>query len=148
MWRAAPAVPLPVRARLLRLASSHEVAEDIRVPCLTINARDDPVVQGVQRNGYVVAVLTARGGHLGWFERRWTTDPVLEWLALAGREFVRPRGPRTREGACPADLEEDGDGDGDGFLRDARWPQLGCKRVPGGGLVDGNRPTSELFQGL
>ncbi|KAJ7475904.1 AB-hydrolase YheT [Mycena latifolia] len=124
-------------------ASSHKVAEKIKVPCLTINAKDDPVVQGFQRysgpNGYVIAVLTGSGGHLGWFKsrrKRWTTKPVLEWMELAGKDFVRDP------------IEISFSTDESGYLRDSQWPNLGCKEVPGGGLIDGNRHESELFQGL
>ncbi|KAF7374833.1 AB hydrolase-1 domain-containing protein [Mycena sanguinolenta] len=143
-------------------ASSHKVAEQIRVPCLTINAAgtalfrllffhapglivpvDDPVVQRVQtsvgQNGYIVSVLTATGGHLGWFEskrKRWTTKPLLEWMQLFGTDVVRN----------PIELSLSIDEDG--YIRDSRWPNLGCKEVAGGGRIDGNRPKSQLFQGL
>ncbi|KAJ7285054.1 AB-hydrolase YheT [Mycena rebaudengoi] len=118
-------------------ASSHQF------PCLTINSADDPVVRRVQtysgRNGYIVAVLTATGGHLGWYtsgRKRWTTKPVLEWLQLVGKEVVRDP------------IETSLHTDESGYLRDSRWPELGCKEVAGGGLIDGNRPERELFQGL
>lgn len=124
-------------------ASSHEVAEQIRVPCLTINSADDPVVHRVQmhsgRNGYIVAVLTATGGHLGWYKsrrKRWTTKPVLEWMELVGKDIARDP------------IEITSFTDEAGYLRESQWPNLGCKEVPGGGLIDGNRPESELFQGL
>ncbi|KAJ6513186.1 AB-hydrolase YheT [Mycena sanguinolenta] len=125
-------------------ASSHKVAEQIRVPCLTINAADDPVVQRVQmsagQNGYIISVLTATGGHLGWFKskrKRWTTKPLLEWMQLFGTDVVRD----------PIELSLFIDDEG-GYLRDPRWPNLGCKEVEGGGRIDGNRPKSQLFQGL
>ncbi|KAJ6619806.1 AB-hydrolase YheT [Mycena sp. CBHHK59/15] len=124
-------------------ASSHQVADQIRVPCLTINSADDPVVRRVQmysgRNGYIVAVLTATGGHLGWYKsrrKRWTTKPVLEWLELVGRDVVRE--------PIAVSIHTDDRG----FIREAQWPELGCKEVEGGGLIDGNRPERELFQGL
>ncbi|KAJ7455390.1 Alpha/Beta hydrolase protein [Mycena galericulata] len=123
-------------------ASSHQIADQIRVPCLTINSADDPVVHRVQmpsgRNGYIVAVLTATGGHLGWYQsrrKRWTTKPVLEWMELA--KDLR-RDP----------IEISSYTDESGYLREAQWPNLGCKEVPGGGIIDGNRPESQLFQGL
>ncbi|KAF7312384.1 AB hydrolase-1 domain-containing protein [Mycena indigotica] len=125
-------------------ASSHEVAADVRVPCLTINAADDPVVQRVQmpgadaqNNGYVVTAITESGGHLGWFfgrkgRKRWTTKPVLEWLQLFGTDVVRD---------VPTVVVSVDD---DGFIRESQWPNLGCKEV-GDMLVDGNRPRKELF---
>ncbi|KAJ6494883.1 AB-hydrolase YheT [Mycena vitilis] len=139
----APPFPFPDVHQYYTWASSHEVAAQIRVPCLTINSADDPVVQCVQRptgqNEYIVAVLTATGGHLGWFKskrKRWTTKPVLEWMELMGQEIVQD----------PIELSFSTDDSG--YLREARWPNLGCKEVPGGGLIDGNRPESQLFQGF
>ncbi|KAJ7931589.1 AB-hydrolase YheT [Mycena leptocephala] len=139
----APPFPFPDVHAYYTWASSHNVAEQIRVPCLTINSADDPVVQRVQmptgQNGHIVTVLTATGGHLGWFKskrKRWTTKPVLEWMELVGKDLVRE----------PVQLSLSTDGSG--YLREARWPNLGCKEVPGGGIIDGNRPESQLFQGL
>ncbi|KAJ6531865.1 AB-hydrolase YheT [Mycena capillaripes] len=139
----APPFPFPDVHEYYTWASSHKIATEIRVPCLTINSADDPVVQRVQmhtgQNGYIVAVLTATGGHLGWFKskrKRWTTKPVLEWMQLMGNDLIRD----------PIELSLSTDESG--YLREARWPNLGCKEVPGGGLIDGNRPESELFQGL
>ncbi|KAJ7019908.1 AB-hydrolase YheT [Mycena alexandri] len=124
-------------------ASSNLVAEQIRVPCLTINSADDPVVQRVQMhtggNGHIVAVLTAGGGHLGWFRskrKRWTTKPVLEWMTVFGKDLVRDP------------IEVPSFTDESGYLRESQWPNLGCKVVPGGGIINGNRPESQLFQGL
>jgi hypothetical protein len=91
------------------------------------------------QNGHIVSVLTAMGGHLGWFKskrKRWTTKPVLEWMQLFGTELVRD----------PIELSLSTDDAG--YFRAPRWPNLGCKEVPGGGLLDGNRPESQLFQGL
>ncbi|KAF8206359.1 AB-hydrolase YheT [Mycena galopus ATCC 62051] len=124
-------------------ASSHKIAEQIRVPTLTINAADDPVVQRVQtstgQNGHIVTVRTAAGGHLAWFKskhKRWSTEPVLEWLQLFGTDVVRE----------PIELSFSVDEDG--YLREPRWPNLGCKEGAGGGRIDGNRPKNQLFQGL
>ncbi|KAJ7756513.1 Alpha/Beta hydrolase protein [Mycena maculata] len=138
-----PPFPFPSVRDYYTWASSHEVAEQIRVPCLTINSADDPVVHRVQmpsgRNGYIVTVLTATGGHLGWYRsrrKRWTTKPVLEWMELVGRDILREP------------IEISSYTDESGYLREPQWPKLGCKEVPGGGLIDGNRPESALFQGL
>lgn len=91
------------------------------------------------QNGHIVSVLTPMGGHLGWFKskrKRWTTKPVLEWMQLFGTELVRD----------PIELSLSTDDAG--YFRAPRWPNLGCKEVPGGGLLDGNRPESQLLQGL
>ncbi|KAF7327693.1 AB hydrolase-1 domain-containing protein [Mycena kentingensis (nom. inval.)] len=130
-------------------ASTHDIARaQIRVPCLTINARDDPVVQRTQMplphaqdGGYVVSVITHGGGHLGWFcgrgaKERWSTKPVLEWMEVFGRHVRRDPGDVV--------ISEDEDG----FLRESQWPNLGCKEISGGGIIDGNRPERELYQGF
>ncbi|KAJ7158691.1 AB-hydrolase YheT [Mycena filopes] len=148
-----PPFPFPDVHAYYAWASCSRVAGGVRVPTLTINARDDPVVRGVQRaeaegeggSACVVGVVTRGGGHLGWFEggrRRWTTGPVLEWFRVFGREVVLASPLNNRDSNV---VEEE---DGGGYLRDARWPALGCKEVEGGGLIDGNRPSKELFQGL
>ncbi|KAJ7067011.1 AB-hydrolase YheT [Mycena amicta] len=128
-------------------ASSHEIAADVRVPTVTINASDDPVVQRVQmpgidarNSGYVVAVITESGGHLGWFvgrrgRKRWSTKPVLEWLETFGRDVVCESPDVTIST------------DDNGFLREPQWPTLGCKDV-GSGIINGNRPKKDLFQGF
>ncbi|KAF7316802.1 hypothetical protein HMN09_00413300 [Mycena chlorophos] len=126
-------------------ASTHEVVADVRVPCLTINAADDPVVPHVQRpspraqdNGFLVSAITKAGGHLGWYtghdgRRRWSTKPVLEWLELFGRHVVHER----RVVSISRDE--------DGFLREPQWPNLGCTEG-GTGIVNGNRPN--MLQGF
>nr|GAT60696.1 predicted protein [Mycena chlorophos] len=129
-------------------ASSHEIAADVRVPCLTINAADDPVVQRVQmaakdaqKSGYLITAITESGGHLAWFSgrkgrKRWTTKPVMEWLQVFGREVVREPPPVVISA------------DEDGFLREPQWPNLGCREV-GISIVNGNRPKNAvLIQGL
>ncbi|KAJ7650145.1 Alpha/Beta hydrolase protein [Roridomyces roridus] len=143
--------PFPSFREYYTWASSHDIADAVRVPVLTINAADDPIVRRVQtpdskgrENRWVVCAVTPMGGHLGWFakgkgKRRWTTGPVLEWMELLGRDVVREEFGQENEEMYT---------DEEGFLRVARWPALGCKEVPGGGVINGNRPETELFQGL
>ncbi|KAF9564656.1 AB-hydrolase YheT [Agrocybe pediades] len=128
--------------------SSHNMVGKITVPFLAINAADDPVVRHVPMdgggNGLVVMELTKGGGHLGWFQAgrgfvdRWTTKPVLEWLKLVGEDLVHdptPKGPAIYT-------------DEDGFLREKGRDNIGCKVIPGGGVIDGNGGEDGILQGL
>lgn len=130
-------------------ASSHKIVSQVTVPLLTINARDDPVVRHVptenRENGHVVMVLTRSGGHLGWFQdssggniERWTTKPVLEWLKVMGEDFVLE--PKQRGRSIWVDEE--------GFLRERGHDHLGCKKIEGGGRIDGNAGEEGILQGL
>ncbi|KAA1077204.1 hypothetical protein PGTUg99_006307 [Puccinia graminis f. sp. tritici] len=72
--------------------SSTLVVESVRVPLLSINALDDPIVtpdavpvESVLENPYLVVLITKHGGHLGWFEGLWRPKrmidrPIIEWL--------------------------------------------------------------------
>lgn len=149
-----PGAPFPFKdaASYYIWVSSHNVLDAIRVPFLAINSADDPVVKHVPvdgaGNGLVILGLTARGGHLGWFkqyesesnDRRWTTKPILEWLKLVGDDLVSE--PRKRGSALHTSE--------DGFLREAKYPHLGCKviNVVGGISIDGNAGEQSLFEGL
>ena len=141
--------PFPDAASYYIWVSSHNVLDRIRVPFLALNADDDPVVNYVPRdcedNGMVILGLTARGGHLGWFQSansadRWTTEPVLEWLQMVGQDFIFDPTARTRRSSLY--VAEDG------FLRDRRQTRLGCKVIEGGGLIDGNAGEQDTFTGL
>jgi hypothetical protein len=120
----------------------------VTVPLLTINAGDDPVVRHVptenKENGNVVMVLTRSGGHLGWFQGstdgqndRWTTKPVLEWLKVMGKDVVHV--PKQRGSSIYVDEE--------GFLREKEREHLGCRRIEGGGIIEGDVGEGVL-QGL
>lgn len=123
-----------------RWASSEQVLEDIEIPFLAINAADDPVVTLPPANGSgnpkVVMAMTRAGGHIGWFQsgenglERWSTKPVLEWLALMGREVIYGE---LEVASIYVDEQ--------GFIRESGRPNLGCKEVEGGGIVDGFRLT-------
>ncbi|KAF9053653.1 AB-hydrolase YheT [Hymenopellis radicata] len=139
-----PLFPFPSAADYYKGMSSYQVIGDVKVPFLSINALDDPIVQHVPLhggdNGLVTMVLTPSGGHLGWFQSRssrWTTRPVLEWLQLVGEkmEGVR-RDPR------PSIV------DSEGWIREHGAKELGCKPVAGGGIIDGNRGEAGTLQGL
>ncbi|KAG7089497.1 hypothetical protein E1B28_011177 [Marasmius oreades] len=129
--------------------SSHRMVNDIKVPYLGINSADDPIVQLVPTftnghgNPYVVMTLTAGGGHLGWFKDasgdRWTTKPVLEWLRMLVDDIHWESDVQRGERIFV---------DSEGWIREPGTSHLGCKEVEGGGLIDGNRGESGVFQGL
>jgi uncharacterized protein len=129
-------------------ASTHERVKGVGVPLLAINAADDPIVQAVpmdaQGNGYCAMVLTAGGGHLGWFEydekgvlRRWIRKPVLEWLKASVEVLVAENQGREI-------IEVDG------FLKEAgdKWAHLGCYELDGGGIIQGTDGEGPGLQGL
>ncbi|KAH0583899.1 hypothetical protein H2248_009492 [Termitomyces sp. 'cryptogamus'] len=144
----APTFPFATAHDYYRWGSSHQVVQDIRVPFLAINAADDPVVRHVPMdgggNGLVVMELTPSGGHLGWFQAgdgfvdRWTTKPVLEWLKLTGEDIVH----RTKEPTRRLYIDDEG------WLREEGTPLLGCKKVEGGGMFNGNGGEEGMLQGL
>jgi predicted alpha/beta-fold hydrolase len=131
-----PEYPFPSLEAYYTWSSSHEIVSQVRKPMLCINATDDPIVHHIAKdardNPNVVMVRTARGGHLGWFtsaKKRWTTQPVLEWLKLFGEEVE----DSVSEHARRVFVDEDG------FLTEEGRPHLGCKEVDGGGLIDGSK---------
>jgi len=130
-------------------ASSDQVLGDIRVPFLSINSADDPIVRVVPEDGagnsYVVMSLTAKGGHIGWFEasdrfgkgRRWIKMPVLEWLRAFGEDVVH-------EGQRGQPLHEV-----DGFLKEVGRDDIGCKEVGDeAGYISGTNCQEGLLSGL
>src|SRR5690606_18741395 len=96
-----------------RRSSSHQFLPAIRVPTLLLHAADDPFLPGrhfprqhVASNPYLTALVTARGGHVGfiggtpWRPRFWAEETAAAWLAellfraadapwLPGRHFQR-----------------------------------------------------------
>uniref|UniRef100_A0A8H7XR93 AB hydrolase-1 domain-containing protein n=1 Tax=Psilocybe cubensis TaxID=181762 RepID=A0A8H7XR93_PSICU len=143
-----PPFPFEDAASYYTWASSHKCLDKIRIPFLTINASDDPVVKQVPEecsNGLVVLGLTQGGGHLGWFQSddsfdvRWTTKPLLEWLRMSG-DYLLGDHERMKSSLYVAD---------DGFLRDAKNPRLGCKvlEVKENSLIDGNAGQQQVFRG-
>ncbi|KAJ7170738.1 Alpha/Beta hydrolase protein [Mycena crocata] len=126
-------------------ASSGQFVQHIEVPFLAINASDDPVINYTPfndgSNKFVVTAVTDKGGHLGWFEdsrKRWTTRPVLEWLQLVGRDLHHDEGQELHSLYM----------DDEGYVRAPENDKIGCKVVGEGGIINGNRPERDLFQGL
>ncbi|THU83650.1 hypothetical protein K435DRAFT_733862 [Dendrothele bispora CBS 962.96] len=151
-------VPLPSYKEYYAWASSHHVLKDVRRPLLCINASDDPVIKFVPKteeevgNPWTTVVITAGGGHLGWFTPasgtkakysenaglletgRWTTKPVLEWLNMAGNDFdIKVNAPELY--ICL-----------DNFVREVGRPWLGCVETEGGGIIDWS--STELNNGV
>lgn len=79
-----------------RDASSVDAIFDIRIPCLILQAEDDPIVgmtavpyEEVQFTPYLTICSTSMGGHLGWYETgggRWHAKPVFNFLDKMVRE--------------------------------------------------------------
>ncbi|KAG6850229.1 hypothetical protein H0H93_016076 [Arthromyces matolae] len=144
----APTFPFATAHDYYRWGSSHYVVQDIRVPFLSINAADDPVVRHVPMdgggNGLIVMELTPSGGHLGWFQAgdgfvdRWTTKPVLEWLKLTAQDIVHSTSTPARRLFV----------DEEGWLREEGAPLLGIKEIEGGGVFNGNGGEQGMLQGL
>ncbi|KAK0487802.1 AB-hydrolase YheT [Armillaria novae-zelandiae] len=116
---------------------------DVRVPLLTLNAKDDPVAYSTPHgvaNENVCMVITPGGGHLGWFESwntRWVTRPVLQWCKMIVEDFVleRMHGRETyiAEG---------------GFLKEVGQDHIGCMEIEGGleGMIVGMTPEEFSFE--
>lgn len=145
-----PSPPWPFASALeyYEYASSHKVLGHIRIPFLSINAADDPVVQEVpveaKVNDWVVMVLTPHGGHLGWFEsddswgqvRRWVRAPVIEWLRATAEDICRDR-QNTKK------LREV-----DGLLTEVGSERLGCKVVGEELIIIGTEAKAGMLAGL
>lgn len=140
--------PFPTVGEYYLWGSSDYVVKDIKVPFLSINSRDDPVVIHSPMNGdgnpYVIMGLTKHGGHLGWFQggkkktERWITKPVIEWLQLMGEEVVHGK---LKVAAVRQDES--------GYLKEEGKDHLGCKELEGDEkLIDGNVGDQGLLQGL
>ncbi|KAH9854129.1 AB-hydrolase YheT [Lenzites betulinus] len=143
-----PTFPFPTVDDYYRAASSHQVLGGIRVPFLTLNSADDPIINkvpiGVADNGWVVLGLTKGGGHLGWFEagkhfgqlERWYRKPVLEWIRATAEDLV----PEGERGKPTHEV--------DGFLKEVGRDDIGCKEIEGGGRVIGVEGEGGLLAGL
>ncbi|KAL1741532.1 Alpha/Beta hydrolase protein [Schizophyllum fasciatum] len=147
-----PEWPFPSARAYYTHCSSHHVVKDIRVPFLAINAADDPVVTRVPMdgggNGMVVMALTPHGGHLGWFEgvgtlpgqtTRWVREPVLEWMRMNGEEVAHEKLAR-KERRVYVDEE--------GWVREEGSEHLGCRRIAGGGIIDGSQQQNVGEEGM
>lgn len=116
---------------------------DVRIPLLTLNAKDDPVAYSTPHgmaNENICMVITPGGGHLGWFESwntRWVTRPVLQWCKMIVEDFVleRMHGRETyiAEG---------------GFLKEVGQDHIGCMEIEGGleGMIVGMTPEEFSFE--
>lgn len=128
-----PVFPLPSAEAYYQWASSHYVLPDIRVPLLTVNSADDPVVAEVPidsgtANPWIVMTVTGGGGHLGWFEsgQRWMTKPALEWIQMSV-ELVR-----GGKSSSPYLSES-------GYIMELGKPGLGCQVIEADRVVDSSQ---------
>lgn len=143
-----PPWPFASASEYYEYASSHKVLGNIRIPFLSVNAADDPVVQEVpmeaKDNDWVVTVLTSNGGHLGWFEsdggwgqvRRWICTPVIEWLRATAEDVCQNR-QNTKM------LREV-----DGLLTEIGLEKLGCKVVGEELIIIGTEVETGMIAGL
>jgi len=144
-----PSPPFPFASAwdYYKWASSHKVLGNVRIPCLAINAQDDPIISrfpfDVGGNGYVTLAVTSRGGHLGWFERgkvgglsRWISKPVFEWLDATGNDLIRP----TVERGAKVEV--------DGFWTEEGLEHLGWKIISDGEEIIGAEGEGGLLAGL
>jgi uncharacterized protein len=133
----APYFPFPSQFDYYEWSASDRVICDIRVPYLSINSKDDPLVfespTDSGGNGWVTLAFTKRGGHLGWFEsdtnnqmKRWVRKPVLEWsqglierLSLDDHGIINGR-------KCRPFREVDG------FLKEVGREEYGCQEIGDG----------------
>ncbi|KAI0364220.1 AB-hydrolase YheT [Pilatotrama ljubarskyi] len=101
-----------------KISSSRHV-QNIRIPCLAINSRDDPItgsenlpLRQIRECPWVVLAVTRTGGHLGWFERgpdgriaRWYVEPVEQLLgAFVDYGLENRQKPRGVVDGADADL--------------------------------------------
>ncbi|KAG7445606.1 AB-hydrolase YheT [Guyanagaster necrorhizus] len=116
---------------------------DVRVPLLTLNAKDDPIAYtspaGVE-NEHVCMVVTPGGGHLGWFESwntRWVARPVLQWCKMIVEDFVLE--PKSGRETYIAE---------GGFLKEVGQDHIGCMEIEGGleGMIVGMNPEEFSFE--
>lgn len=77
--------------------SSNQFLEDIRVPALLIQAKDDPLIPfrvydhpAFGRNGRLELTATEHGGHVGYLcrgpSRFWLDERIIEWLNKVGNK--------------------------------------------------------------
>lgn len=151
----APYGPFPFKSEwdYYAWASSHHSLKDVRVPLLTVNSEDDPIVREVpidcNGNGYVAIALTPGGGHLGWWEtdyqskerfavKRWISKPVLEWLRATAEdvdmESLSLSAPEIREV--------------DGWVTEVGREHLGYKELESGEIIVGVEGEEGLLAGL
>ncbi|MGI8741530.1 MAG: YheT family hydrolase [Bryobacteraceae bacterium] len=79
--------------------SSNQFLEGIRIPCMIVQAKDDPLIPfavfnhpAFGRNPYLRLIAVEHGGHLGFLSRRkprfWLDGLLLEWLQEAGNKVL------------------------------------------------------------
>lgn len=77
-----------------RYASASQLTQSMKIPLLSINAMDDPIVSTTTiphgdalKNPNLVFVRTKNGGHLGWWENNWTSP--RRWIGKPCEEWFR-----------------------------------------------------------
>ncbi|KZT22921.1 AB-hydrolase YheT [Neolentinus lepideus HHB14362 ss-1] len=132
--------------------SSCRVVHRISIPCLAINAADDPIVTvdnipvcQILQSSWVIQAITGGGGHMGWFEspnrsgqnyQRWYVKPTVQYLLalLKLGLAVRPK-PRITE-----------DSNRGVYVQENR-PDIGFREVEEDSIVTSGAGDSKLFSG-
>ncbi len=96
----APSFGFGSAANYYATQSAQRYLDEIRVPALLVQAKDDPLIPfrvydhpALRRNPHLRLIATGSGGHLGFLARRkprfWLDETMVEWL----------RNPRNRTAA-------------------------------------------------
>ena len=83
--------------------SSNQFIERIRVPCLIVHAKDDPLIPfevydhaALKKNSWVRLLAIEHGGHLGFLSKNkprfWLDGVLIEWIQATIRD--------NRTGSC------------------------------------------------
>ncbi|TYJ51641.1 hypothetical protein B9479_007775 [Cryptococcus floricola] len=150
--------PFESAAEYYAWASPSNVLSGVKVPLLTINAFDDPVVDGLalplagmQASSHVYTAITRAGGHLGWFDgplfgppaktkHRWILKPVSEWFEACARDLRAP----GEDARAAVEVEEV---DGWEWVKEARYEIPGVERVGWKVLREGEVVAGEEDEG-
>lgn len=95
-WFTAPSFGFGTAANYYATQSSNQFLDHIRVPCLLVQAKDDPMIPfsaydhpAFARNPYLRLMAVEHGGHLGFVSRRkprfWLDGLLLQWFEGARR---------------------------------------------------------------
>ncbi|KAF8308724.1 Alpha/Beta hydrolase protein [Cantharellus anzutake] len=152
-----PPFPFPTVQDYYVWSSAHECLETIRIPFLTMNALDDPIVAEIPLHKaglspWVGMCTTKNGGHLGWFQgggflgrggppEKWNVQPVAEWCQAIAEDFVDTR---LEEGKNRKETYHDGE-----WVREKGSSKfVGYKVIEVGREVPIIQPTGQTWAGL
>jgi predicted alpha/beta-fold hydrolase len=96
----APSFGFGTAANYYATQSANRFLNDIRVPTLLVQSKDDPLIPfrvfdhpSFRRNPNLRLLATTHGGHLGYLSRRkprfWLDETIVEWLRNPGNRAPR-----------------------------------------------------------